>query len=745
MDRRFTKPPYFVTPRAYFENLGYEFRSDLEFAAWFSGSVERAEEYARAAAESEEAAEQAQKTAVQRALDAEAWACGTRGGEAVPVEDPTHENNAAYYAAEMQETALQVAGRQAAMECRLDAQDTEIAAIRSQAASPFDFAQTPADFADTTHAYVLVGPTVTVDGTTYEHGAWYYYADSAWIKGGMQVDDTLTLPGVAADAEVTGVAISNTSSALFKYNSVNLIPIRNDSGDDNGIVYISLLDGSYAVSGTATSSSYYRIFDSEDSLPSGMIAGQDYDLKFNGNNVAFIQFYARESSGWQSSAFLITNRNARLRIPESAVGLRIRFNVPSGTVINTPVTLEPVVMSSKSNDELENLYVNVRADVDDVQIVARRNSSEINGFNFHDLIPSATDDLVTNGITFTPLGGNVYAVNGTATDNAYFNLLSSSAPIPVGLEPGTARTLMFESDGTVKFQIYMLRNGSLSAFLSESESGAYVFTVPSDATGALIRLRVDSGTTVNDARVSLSLRSSNLHHYITPRKYVAFGDSITVGAVWSPTAGTAAHRVKREWTLPARIALATGMVNAFENRAVGGAGYITKVNGENIVDIIKAFDFSNVELVTVMGGGNDKLKAAISLGTSAATAGDGTICGAIKEIIDWFRTNHPKIQLIFIQPTPSGIPTGSDNWSTSGAGGWSMNDFDTQVSLLCHKNHVGYCNWWECTYCDTWNIRNIGYSGNVGPNYTHPVVDFDYCILGDFIAGKVSALYHSYT
>lgn len=232
--------------------------------------------------------------------------------------------------------------------------------------------------------------------------------------------------------------------------------------------------------------------------------------------------------------------------------------------------------------------------------------------------------------------------------------------------------------------------------------------------------------------------------YLSPKKYVAFGESVTWGAVWNrENDGTPMHRVKRDWQIPTRIAVAIGMQNNFINEGVSGMGFVWKVDGRNMVDFITTYDFSDVELVTIMGGGNDKAKAAIPFGSHSSNAGDGSVCGAIKEILNYLKANYPKLQVIIIQPAPSAEATMSDVWGARAAGGWSMNDFDEEVSQICHNYHVGYANWWECSYCDNWAEYNVGYSSGTGPNYSHPVEDFDYCILGDFIGGKVSALFHS--
>ena len=201
------RPPYFPTPRAYFENLGYKFKDDKEFVAWFAGNVKEAGEHAAAAAEAAviagqaaEAAGTEKATAAARAQDAEAWAAGTRGGEAVPEDDPAHNNNAAYYVGVMQRTARQVETRQTEIE-------GNVQELRTQLAAPFAIAESPDDMTNPALRYHYVGPTTTKNGTIFEHGAWYHQVDGNWAKGGNQVDPSLRLHKVAPESSAVGEAL----------------------------------------------------------------------------------------------------------------------------------------------------------------------------------------------------------------------------------------------------------------------------------------------------------------------------------------------------------------------------------------------------------------------------------------------------------------------------------------------------------------------------------------------------------
>lgn len=229
--------------------------------------------------------------------------------------------------------------------------------------------------------------------------------------------------------------------------------------------------------------------------------------------------------------------------------------------------------------------------------------------------------------------------------------------------------------------------------------------------------------------------------YAVSKKYVAFGDSLTWGAVWPATQGQTLYQAAYKYQIPTRIALATGLIDNFVNEGVGGIGYVHASGGQTITSKILNYDFTGVELVTIMGGANDATyPGGEDLGSAdSSTVGDGTICGAIKSIINYIKTNYSKTQIVFIQLPP--CRNYVDQWGTPlSDSNWSLNDFDREVSKICHDSHVGYVNWWESMYCDTWSTHSGGYNGDIGPNYSHPKAEGDYALLGDFIGGKVSTL-----
>lgn len=149
--------------------------------------------------------------------------------------------------------------------------NTILAAIRNQGGYPLK-AATASAMTDTTKIYVYTGSE-----TGYTFGHWYYHNGTAWTDGGVynamafNTDPTLTVPGEAADAKVTGEKISGNANFLANEVGKNIvysdICTANSSSWVNVDTNISLKkDVEYTLnvgfSPALTTAGYFRIMDS---------------------------------------------------------------------------------------------------------------------------------------------------------------------------------------------------------------------------------------------------------------------------------------------------------------------------------------------------------------------------------------------------------------------------------------------------------------------------------------------------
>lgn len=233
--------------------------------------------------------------------------------------------------------------------------------------------------------------------------------------------------------------------------------------------------------------------------------------------------------------------------------------------------------------------------------------------------------------------------------------------------------------------------------------------------------------------------------YQTSAKMIAFGDSIMYGAKWidDGQGGAIIERTPMACRIPTKIGNACGITNII-NAAVGGAGYVatSAQNPKTILDIIKDYDIRDMDLIVIGGGRNDY---AIPLGTAAGSAaGDGTIIGAIKEIVEYIKENNHKANVIFIPCTPS-TNSNSDVWTKTSTAGWSISDFYEQAAAAMAQIYTGSSTEsFKCIDLRPCRILNYwaDYTG-AGGNYAHPNNDETYKQIAAFIAGRCAYIYRN--
>lgn len=584
----------------------------------------------------------------------------------------------------------------------------------------------------------------------------------------------------ATDAATAAAAAGNGAfRALAPYNAYDVLAAvtKTNATFTDGVSFTWDAEGNCHVSGTATSAHVNNLWSNAAAFPSGVEPGKSYRVTcaatgtFVSNN-PWLGFQWYENGAWsdaQHTKYAILNGEITIEVPAGATGARIRFGVSAGVTLDAVLT--PKMIYGISNDALDTkidaqiaaygypaLARGVLADGAILNNITTPGSYIINsGYTYENLptnFPSSASallEVLQSSAAFiiqriTTLTGNQTFIrrsnNGSFADRAWVD----------DLNPAFA-ALEAEINETCFLARGVLPAGSLNAATTPGYyilNTGYAYTdAPADSPAASGQLEVLHTTDNTMLQRVTYYNTGNVYarqsyqgsfanrawKLVNPRrqlqgKYVAFGDSLMYGAVWSATEGGALHQCDEDLRIPTRIARAVGAANNFTNAAIGGIGYVKEQGGQNLVSQIKAYNLSGVELVTIHAGANDKLRAEGTL---------DAICAAITEITAYLKASYPKVQLVIIQPLPSGFDANHDPWTSSGGGGWSMQSFDARVSELCRKLHIGYVNWMNCLYCATWAERNIGYNGSVGPNYTHPVVDEDYGMLGDFIAGKVAA------
>lgn len=577
------------------------------------------------------------------------------------------------------------------------------------------------------------------------------------------LDRTLASANSAAPADLVGdlksaMKFSVVNEQLYGASDALLYGNRN-SVTRNGVTFTFNADGSCTVNGTATATSYVDYFASSNSFPDWIIPGVTYDLDYSATNVYFrVVTY---TNGVIDNDNLVNRTiSGSFVVPGGKSGIIIRLAVPKNRTVNNETVNPHLFVGIKNADIEEELNAAIKVKTGTYTGSSINNIDEnsvyiCDGNQVTDL-PNNTHTFVVETIfttankstgqqtAFDFANGDLYwrkrvgSVWGSWIENNE-SVMAYKGVLPSGnLNDITYNSIYLLSNGNVYtnspgtqgtlYTLFISNNIQTQIFI-DFNTGKYYYRIKSGSAGTW-----KNWINANDP-YGLSIGT----------KYVAFGDSLIWGAVWDMDQTTPYYRASAKYQIPTRIANSVGMIDDYENLGIGGAGYYAAPSGNvSVTNAILAYDFTNVELVTIMSGVNDKADSNHPLG-SADNPTEGTICGAVKQIIDFFANNYPRVQIVFIQPTPSGHL--SDPWAGRLAAGWSLNDFDEEVGKLCHNEHVGYVNWWESVFCKQWDDFSGGYSMNTtsgvlsGPNYSHPTTEKDYAMIGDFIAGKVATLF----
>lgn len=607
-----------------------------------------------------------------------------------------------------------------------------------------------------------IAPTFS-SSTAYAAGQYVWYNGTLYRFTADHAAGTWT--GTDAASVVIGGEIASTCGAMegLPFDVVRMAGgIR--ARTHNGVTFTPVDGGSACVvnGSAATATAFDNIFASQTALPMGVKPGQDIRVFVQTTNTTSLKcaMFFYDANGQEIGNQYIHSTRV-VTLPEELAGVYIRVQADRGSTMSNDkisVAIYPAVYGGNTfrefstridaldQDTLRNGYIFAGDDANDLPD---------NNWSYLEGRSAANCPTSTGGFWVLTMPAGVgsttkmqFAV-GWSTGLSYYRRSNSGTWTDwVQNVPPQSVTNGFIYDGTDADDI----NANIWYYCDRST----VDNCPGTGVNAywILTLRAAGSASASKTRIQMAWewgtgkqywRRSNYSGTWTAwgrgnplaigSRYVAFGDSVTKGAVWTDTEIYTAPLADQ---IPSRIAGAIGMAEDYVNEAVGSTGYLAKVNNQSMTDKIIAYDFTGVEVMTMMAGVNDKSQ--YQLGTPASVAGDGTICGAIKTILNHMAANWPRVQIIVIQPTPAGHL--ADPWNGKLGGGWSLNDFNEQVGALCANEHVAYVNLVESVYCKQWDSFSGGSGTGTSANYSHFRDPLDYAKFGDFIAGKVSAFFH---
>ena len=138
---------------------------------------------------------------------------------------------------------------------------------------------------------------------------------------------------------------------LTRFNAISLLDTSGFGTYTTGghITFNFNTDGkTCAVSGTATSNTFYNLFINNAGFPAGVSAGGTYYVEFSGVNVWYYVYYYDQNA--TPHLIIATKESTAFTIPSDAAGLILRLYVANGTTVSETVPL--AFISAWSNKTL---------------------------------------------------------------------------------------------------------------------------------------------------------------------------------------------------------------------------------------------------------------------------------------------------------------------------------------------------------------------------------------------------------
>ena len=131
--------------------------------------------------------------------------------------------------------------------------------------------------------------------------------------------------------------------------------------------------------------------------------------------------------------------------------------------------------------------------------------TDIFDYNTFDLIDhEAGESGTVNGVTYTKIDSHHWTVNGTATGVSFRNLINFlSGNLPNYIVPGRTYKVSVTNSDNVRLQVFYTYEDSTMEGVTVRDEDE--FTIPAEAIGFLVRLRVLSGVTVSNESIAVSI------------------------------------------------------------------------------------------------------------------------------------------------------------------------------------------------------------------------------------------------
>jgi len=516
---------------------------------------------------------------------------------------------------------------------------------------------------------------------------------------GQQIKEFATADVNADVADLKSAVTNLENDNFFNFG----LFAQSTTKTNNDVTYTRVSEKRWTAVGTSSATSRYWIFDEETFVH--LKAGKKYRVEFNSSD-SNIMLATHKYVGSTNTAVPIVN--GILTIPSDATGFMFRIDTASGKTVNA--TIDFAIYNIPDGIEA------VKADYH--ALFAETPMANI-------ILPYLTTKNETyKGITYA-WTGNTCHVTGRATATSFTDVVDMASGFPAGMKPGGTYWAHYYGK-YISLRVYKYVNGTLNVSAVFATTTGGQFTIPSDATGILIRLYITNTTVTLNDYVSVSItRTDNPEQLVFSHKIAFFGDSIVLGRD-----GDGSSTDVTQFTLANTISERLSVV--CDNLGVGGMGYIAQgSDNNNAYAKIAATDLTEYDTVIMCFGVNDGFDP---IGTYDSTD-ESTCLGQFNKIITYVGTNYPSMRIIVVAPfNGRNVGTFPKYWygnvpSTAYSRG-TLSDTLRQA-----------CEYYNIPYIEQKDGPVNGYSiaTLIGTDGVHPG-DAGYKAIGGWLSGEIARL-----
>lgn len=364
--------------------------------------------------------------------------------------------------------------------------------------------------------------------------------------------------------------------------------------------------------------------------------------------------------------------------------------------------------------------------------------NDLRALNAYNVLVDCTNAVIGSDITWTPVADGGVNVVGTSAGNNFYNYYVNTNELPSFLNNGETYLLDYTAS-VVELNVWFYKNGTYQGGTNFKSSGT--FTVPLDATGAVIRLRVKSGETANETVypiITHAMSNDDLTEAVNNLPTAnnthmrSVGNSILTGAVYTD-AGVYDYLAKYDDATYAQIAKALNVPkNNVDHTLRSDAGLLAENSGHyNFLGTIKSGSLEGYDYLLTHFWVSDMNQYPI--GSIDSTSGDGTLAGAVVELVNYINSSNGLCKLILVSVPPvATIQTGATAFTANFVNGSNLKQLDELMQKLAYKLHFIYIDWQSLAMAYHYDDYRC-VSGNV-----HAGSPVTYRTMGEYLARRVT-------